>query len=59
MGVSWQLSRYEPTEENVSEDLTAKASKHRVRDKWRAITHGDEFGFQSEGVFIRYGSLLP
>jgi hypothetical protein len=59
MGVSWQLSGHRPTEAQVRHDLTAKASEHRVPDDWRAITHGEEFGFYSEGVFIYYGTLLP
>jgi hypothetical protein len=59
MGVSWMLAGYQPTEEQVREDLSAMAAKHGVRDDWRAITHGEEFGFYSAGVFIRYGSLVP
>lgn len=59
MGVSWQLSGYEPTEEQVREHLTSTAEGHRVPDEWRAITHGEEYGFESNGVFVPYGSLLP
>lgn len=59
MGVNWTLMGYEPTEERVRGNLAAMAAKHDVRDDWRAITRGEEFGFYSEGVFVRYGSLLP
>lgn len=59
MGVSWQLSGYEPTEEQVREHLASAAERHGVPDDWRAITHGEEYGFYSESVFVPYGSLLP
>lgn len=59
MGVAWCLSGYEPTEEQTRDDLTAVATTHGVPDKWRAIVHGDEFGFLSDGVFARRGSLIP
>ena len=59
MGVSWQLSGYEPTELRVRDELAAMAEKHDVPNEWRAVTHGDEYGFFSSGVFVRYGSLLP
>ena len=59
MGVSWQLSGYEPTELRVRDELAAMAEKHEVPNEWRAVTHRDEYGFISNGVFVRYGSLLP
>jgi hypothetical protein len=59
MAVSWQLSGHSPTEEQIRQNLAVNAAKHGVRDEWRAITHGEDFGFYSEGVFISYGSLLP
>jgi hypothetical protein len=30
-----------------------------VPDEWHATVDGDDFGFYSGGVFVRYGSLLP
>ena len=59
MAVSWQLSGYEPTEPQVREDLTTAAQRHGVPDEWRAVTHGEDYGFCSDGVFVPYGSLLP
>ncbi len=59
MGVSWAFAGFKPTEEQVRADLAAMAFKHDVPDEWRAVTHGEEFGFYSDGVFVRYGSLLP
>jgi hypothetical protein len=59
MGVSWQLSGYDPTEEQVRDHLTSAAERLGVPDDWRAITRGEEYGFYSAGVFARYGSLLP
>ena len=59
MRVSWLLSGYEPTEDRVRSDLAAMAATHGVSDQWRAITHGEDFGFSSERVFVRYGCLLP
>jgi hypothetical protein len=59
MGVAWQLSGYQPTEEQVREDLAKIAGKQDVPNEWRAITDGEAFGFFSSGVFVRYGSLLP
>jgi hypothetical protein len=59
MGVAWQLSGYQPTEGQVRDDLAEIAGKHDVPDDWRAIIDGEEFGFFSSGVFVRYGSLLP
>jgi hypothetical protein len=59
MGVSWQLSGYDPTEEQVREHLTSAAERHGVPNDWRAVVHGDEYGFSSEGVFAPYGSLVP
>jgi hypothetical protein len=59
MAVSWQLSGYQPTEGQVHDHLTTAASRHGVPDKWRATTHGEDYGFCSDGVFIAYGSLLP
>jgi hypothetical protein len=59
MGVSWQLSGYQPTEAEVREHLTSAAARHGVPDDWRAITQGDEYGFYSNGVFAPYGSLIP
>jgi hypothetical protein len=58
MAVSWQLSGYDPTEEQVREHLTSAAALNGVPDEWRAITHGDDYGFYSEGVFAPYGSLI-
>lgn len=59
MAVSWQLSGYAPTEEQVRDHLTSASRRHRVPDEWRAITHGEQYGFYSDGVFAPYGSLLP
>jgi hypothetical protein len=59
MGVSWFLSGYQPTEQELTEQLTAMAAKHGVPDAWRGMVDGDDFGFFSGGVFVRYGSLLP
>ncbi len=59
MGVTWALAGFEPTEDQIRTDLAAMAIKHSLRDQWQAITHGEEFGFYSDGVFVRYGSLLP
>lgn len=59
MYVSWLLSGYDPTEEGLSEHLTALALKHGKPDTWRAITHGESFGFYNDGLFVPYGSLSP
>lgn len=59
MGVSWLLSGYQPTEQELSEQLTAMAAKHGVPDEWHGMVNGEDFGFFSSGVFVRYGSLLP
>jgi hypothetical protein len=59
MAVSWQLSGYAPTEEQVREHLTSAAALNDIPDEWRAITHGNNYGFYGGGVFVRYGSLLP
>lgn len=59
MGISWQLSGYEPTEERVRDELTSMATKHGVPDEWRALVDSDDFGFFSGGLFVKYGSLLP
>jgi len=59
MGVIWLLSGYQPTEQELSEQLTAMAAKHGVPDEWHGMLDNDDFGFFSGGVFVRYGSLLP
>jgi hypothetical protein len=60
MAVSWFLSGYQPTEQELSRQLTAMAAKHRVPDAWRGVVDSDEFGFFSgDGVFVWCGSLLP
>jgi hypothetical protein len=59
MMVSWHLSGYEPTEHVVRQQLTDMAIKHRVPDGWRAVVDGEDYGFWSGGVFVRFGSLLP
>lgn len=59
MSVSWFLSGYEPTEQELSEQLTAKAAEQGVPDDWRGMVVDDDYGFFSSGVFVPYGSLLP
>lgn len=59
MGVSWLLSGHQPTEDELREQLSAMAVKHGKPDHWRAIVDGEDFGFYSDGLFVRYGSLLP
>jgi hypothetical protein len=59
MSVNWKLMGYDPTEQQVKDDLTAMAEKHAVADQWRAIINAEDFGFYSSGVFVRYGALLP
>lgn len=58
MHVSWLLWGYDPTEDEVKEQLTAMALKRGKPDNWRAITHGEAFGFCSEGLFVLYGLLV-
>jgi hypothetical protein len=59
MGTSWFLSGYQPTEQELSKELTSTAAKHGVPDEWRGAVDGDNFGFLSEDLFVRYGSLVP
>lgn len=59
MATSWFLSGYEPTEDALRGELRAMAEKYRVPDEWHGYVDGDNYGFISGGVFVRYGSLVP
>lgn len=59
MATSWALSGHEPTEDEVRAQLRAMAKKHDVPDEWRAHLGGDDYGFVSGGLFVRFGALLP
>lgn len=59
MRTSWFLSGYEPSEDQLLGELGGMAEKHGVPDDWRALMDGDEYGFFSDGLFVKYGSLLP
>jgi hypothetical protein len=58
MATSWFLSGYEPTEDVLRGELRAIAEKHGVPDDWHGHIDGDDYGFISGGVFVRYGSLV-
>ena len=59
MRISWLVSGIDPTEDEVRDQLSGMATEHGVPDAWRAITDGEDFGFYSDGLFAKYGSLLP
>jgi hypothetical protein len=59
MSVSWYLSGYAPTEDELRAQLSEIAAKHDVSDYWRGQVEGEGFGFISEHLFVRCGGLLP
>jgi hypothetical protein len=60
MAVSWFLMGYQPTRDELYAELTAAAREHGVADEhWRAHVSGEDYGFLTDGLFIRYGSLVP
>lgn len=59
MGVSWFLTGYQPTDNELRVQLSAMAAKHGVPDNWHGHVEGEDFGFVSAGVFAPYGCLVP
>ncbi len=60
MAVSWFLAGHQPTGDELRSQLTTAAKQHGIPDQhWRAHVSGENFGFLTEGLFIRYGSLVP
>ncbi len=60
MAVSWFLMGYQPTGDELRAKLTAAASQRGAPDEhWRPFVSGEDYGFLSDGLFVRYGSLIP
>ena len=53
------LSGCAPTEEELRAQLRTMAQRHDVSNRWRGHVHGDDYGFGSGRLFVRFGSLLP
>ena len=53
------LSGYAPPEDELRAQLRAIAEKHDVPNQWSAHVDGDDYGFGSGHLFVRFGSLLP
>jgi hypothetical protein len=60
MMTSWFLSGYRPTKDALRAQLTAMAAERDVSDAaWSPHVDGDDYGFATGGLFVRYGSLVP
>jgi hypothetical protein len=60
MATSWFLCGYEPTEDELRAELAAMGAKHGTSDgPWRPHIEDEEYGFFCDGLYIRYGSLVP